>query len=75
MLETLCAEEYESERELERDDVSEGGAEAEFEAERSAYTCRVRQPWLWKKRAIEREEVVNVGSSGLYRFLFGGGRG
>ena len=25
-------------------------------------TCRTRQPWLWKKRAMWRDEVVKVGS-------------
>ena len=60
--------------ELEREDVSEGGAEGPRER-RSAYKWRARQPWLWKKCAIAREDVVNVGRSGAYGFLLGGGRG
>jgi hypothetical protein len=51
--------------ELEREDVSDGGVlKALIEGKRSAYTWWARQPWLWKKCAIEREEVVNIGNSG-----------
>lgn len=41
----------------------------------SQYMCTARHPWLWKKCAIARVEVVNVGREGLYGLCRGGGRG
>jgi hypothetical protein len=42
--------------------VSLAGAESSY----SKLTCRTRQPWLWKKRAIWRDEVVKVGSMDMF---------
>jgi hypothetical protein len=43
--------------------VRNGAAESSTGGAEEVKMCSARQPWVWKKRAIERE-VVDIGRSG-----------
>ena len=63
-----------SERALDGEDVRDDAAESSTGGAEEVRMCSACQPWVWKKCAIGREEVVNVGRSGAEGLPHGGGR-